>query len=81
MTKLLTEQELSAELVAIVSYARKNNLSIVRRIMPLIQAQKIAHADMVISIDDSVHKSDFHGRRYDVIVRNNLRDEQRERNR
>lgn len=93
MTKLLTEQELQRECLTRISLAEfgttPSNLSSVQLasiaaqsvdLYQFIQSQKQAHADMVIGKNNQEMEKDFHGRRYDVRVRNELRAEQGERN-
>lgn len=81
MSKLLTEQELSDKIVDVLGIRndlqRHHVLSgAVPTLVGLIQSQKLAHGEMVIGEDDNSETRPYQGN----MQRNQLRAEQRERN-
>lgn len=78
MTKLLTEEELRAEIFEILTSTDKSKDDI-ERLFDLIQSQKVAHGKMVIGEDDPGGRFELNSN-FQWGYRNQLRAEQRERN-
>ena len=84
MSKILSDEETTGQIFALLtnyidSPSRAANAAEKIRDF-IVKPQKQAHGEMVIGRDDERMELHYHGRKYDVRVRNELRAEQRKRN-